>query len=321
MRPSEFTAEQIIGAGQALKEAGRNITGFALRQKVGGGNPSRLKQVWDEHVASQSVVQAEPVAELPVEVAEQLKVVTEALVERLATLAVDLNDKAVKSSERRVSEVVRAAGEQREQAERELADAAQTVDEAEQQLDAANERIEALEQQLTSEKAARQNQAVEFAQVRERLAAVEEAAGKAAEQAALREKDLQADIQDARRAEQASREREAQAVGALAAAEKQHIEDSEVAQRLRLDLRQTSDDLAKARSDAENASAQLNAAQQELQGLRVAAQDGIERKANLEAAQRELAGLRAALDEAKAELKEAKAELKAARAGKKGDEK
>ncbi len=318
MRPSEFTAEQIISAGQALKEAGRNITGFALRQKVGGGNASRLKQVWDEHVASQSVVQAEPVAELPVEVAEQLRVVTEALADRLATLAVDLNDKAVKSSERRVAEVVRAAGEQREQAERELADATQTVDEVEQQLDAANERIEALDQQLTNEKAARQAHAVELAQVRERLAAVEEAATKAAEQAVLREKELQAQVQDARRAEQASREREAQAVGALAAAEKQHIEDSEVAQRLRLDLRKTSDELAKALSDAENASTQLHTAQQELQGLRVAVQDGVEKKAQLEAAQRELEGLREALAEAKTELKEVKTELKAARKGEKG---
>ncbi|MEZ4128564.1 DNA-binding protein, partial [Salmonella enterica] len=54
MRPAEFTQEQIIEAGEQLQAAGRNITGFALRQKVGGGNPSRLKQVWDEHVNSQA---------------------------------------------------------------------------------------------------------------------------------------------------------------------------------------------------------------------------------------------------------------------------
>jgi hypothetical protein len=60
MRPVEFTPEAIIEAGQELQGAGRNITGFALRQKVGGGNPTRLKQVWDEHLASQSVQQAEP---------------------------------------------------------------------------------------------------------------------------------------------------------------------------------------------------------------------------------------------------------------------
>ncbi|KAF0118903.1 MAG: putative phage-like protein [Rhodospirillaceae bacterium] len=51
MRPAEFTSEAIIRAGQELQAAGRNITSFALRQKVGGGNPSRLKQIWDEHTA------------------------------------------------------------------------------------------------------------------------------------------------------------------------------------------------------------------------------------------------------------------------------
>lgn len=49
MRPAEFSPEEIVAAGEALVAAGRNVTGFALRQKVGGGNPNRLKQVWDEH--------------------------------------------------------------------------------------------------------------------------------------------------------------------------------------------------------------------------------------------------------------------------------
>ena len=79
MRPAEFTQEQIIQAGQELQAAGRNITGFALRQKVGGGNPSRLKLLWDEHLSSQSVTKVEPVAELPVEVAEEVAAVTKAL--------------------------------------------------------------------------------------------------------------------------------------------------------------------------------------------------------------------------------------------------
>ena len=48
MRPTEFPAEAIIAAGQSLQAAGRNVTGFALRQRVGGGNPARLRQVWDE---------------------------------------------------------------------------------------------------------------------------------------------------------------------------------------------------------------------------------------------------------------------------------
>lgn len=165
MRPAEFTSEQIIEAGQALQAAGRNITGFALRQKVGGGNPSRLKQVWDEHISSRAVTRAEPVAELPVEVAEEVAAVTKALTERLATLAVELNDKAVKTAERRVAEVIRTAGEQREQAERELADAAQTVDDLESRLDEGKAAAEVLEKRLAELQAAHQTQAVELAQV------------------------------------------------------------------------------------------------------------------------------------------------------------
>src|SRR3990167_5971778 len=111
MRPVEFSPESIIQAGQDLQAAGRNVTGFAIRQRVGGGNPNRLKQVWDEFVASKSVTEAEPVAELPIEVAEVVSAVSKALTERIAALAVELNDKAVKAAERRVAEVLRAAGE------------------------------------------------------------------------------------------------------------------------------------------------------------------------------------------------------------------
>lgn len=173
MRPIEFSPEATIKAGLELQATGRNITGFALRQKVGGGNPSRLKQVWDEHLASQSVTRAEPVAELPVEVAEEVALVTKELTQRLAALAVELNDKAVKAAERRVHEVVRSAGEQRAQAERELADASQTVEDLEDGLDKAQAEIEAAAVKLLDLQGVHQAQAVELARVRERLTASE----------------------------------------------------------------------------------------------------------------------------------------------------
>ena len=184
MRPVEFTPELVISAGQDLQASGRNITGFALRQKVGGGNPTRLKQVWDEHLASQSVTRAEPVAELPVEVAEEVALVTKELTQRLGALAVELNDKAVKAAERRVHEVVRSAGEQRAQAERELADAAQTVEDLEGMVDVSAAQVTLLEGKLVELQAAHQAQAVELAQVRERLTLTEQAAKGAADQQA-----------------------------------------------------------------------------------------------------------------------------------------
>ncbi len=176
MRPAEFSPEEIVAAGEALVAAGRNVTGFALRQRVGGGNPNRLKQVWDEHLAAKNTTEAEPVAELPVEVAEEVAAVTKSLTERLATLTVELNDKAVKAAERRVAEVLRTAGEQREQAERELVDAAQTVDELETRLDESQAEVESLERRLSEAQSHGQAQAVELAQLRERLVATEQAA-------------------------------------------------------------------------------------------------------------------------------------------------
>ena len=69
MRPVEFTDEQVIEAGRTLQAQGRNITGFALRKLVGGGDPTRLKQRWDAHQASTTAGEPETFVELPIEVA------------------------------------------------------------------------------------------------------------------------------------------------------------------------------------------------------------------------------------------------------------
>lgn len=196
MRPAEFTPEQIFEAGQELQAVGRNITGFALRQRIGGGNPSRLKQIWDEYVSSQSVTKSEPVAELPVEVAEELVAVTKALTDRLAALAVQLNDKAVKAAERRVAEVIRTAGEQREQAQRELVDASQTVEDLESKLGESVSSVAVLEARLADTQTRYQAQGIELARVRERLAMIEQTAKAATEQHAVECARLNACIED-----------------------------------------------------------------------------------------------------------------------------
>ncbi|EMQ7510921.1 DNA-binding protein [Escherichia coli] len=198
MRPAIFEPQQIVEAGLALQAEGRNITGFALRNRVGGGNPGRLKQVWDEYISSQTEVTTGPVAELPVEVAEEVKAVSSALAERISQLATELNDKAVRAAERRVAEVTRAAGEQTTQAERELADAAQTVDDLEETLDTLREEHSATLAALDDSRRKEQAQAVELAQLRERLAATERLLGeseKAGKEAAEQHRQQQADLQ------------------------------------------------------------------------------------------------------------------------------
>ena len=200
MRPATFEPQQIIEAGLALQAEGRNITGFALRNRVGGGNPGRLKQVWDEYLSSQTEVTTEPMAELPVEVAEEVKAVSSALAERISQLATGLNDKAVRAAERRVAEVTRAAGEQMAQAGRELADAAQTVDDLEETLDTLREEHSTTLAALDDSRRKEQAQAVELAQLRERLAATEKLLGeseKAGKEAAEQHRQQQAELQKA----------------------------------------------------------------------------------------------------------------------------
>ena len=173
MRPTEISNDDIVKAGKELLAAGRNVTGFALRQRVGGGSAPRLKLVWDEHLNSQAGVVVDQMAELPIELEDQLKTVSGALVERLRLLASELNDHAVKASERRVCEVVRSAGEQRAQAERELADASTTVDDLEAKLEAAAGEVQSLTAKLTQATQISQQQVVELAQLKERLTAAD----------------------------------------------------------------------------------------------------------------------------------------------------
>lgn len=169
MRPVEFTDEQVIEAGCTLQAQGRNITGFALRKLVGGGDPTRLKQRWDAHQASTAAGEPETVVELPIEVANVVDGLAVELAGRLKALAVEVNDKAVKAAERRVSEVVKAAGEQASQAERELSDAATAVDELETVVAELQEQVQAKDRAYEALRQANQQQAVELAELRERM--------------------------------------------------------------------------------------------------------------------------------------------------------
>ena len=173
MRPSDYDADAIINAGKELLASGRRVTGFALRKQVGGGAAPRLKQVWDAYQKSQSTAEAEEQVDLPVEVADQLQTVTAGLVEKLRTLAQDLNKHAVNAAERRVADIVRATGQQRSEMETELADASSTVDDLEVQLAKSREesaRLATRNEELVNQV---QQQAVELAQLRERLQAAE----------------------------------------------------------------------------------------------------------------------------------------------------
>ncbi|EFP4586959.1 hypothetical protein HX910_004882 [Salmonella enterica] len=198
MRPATFEPEEIIAAGKALQEEGVvNITGFALRKRVGGGDPSRLRQVWDGYLAGQTSVEPEPLADLPPELADAVKAVTVTLTGHVVQLLRELNDRAVRAAECRVDDITRTAEEQKAQAERELADAVQAVDDLEQKLDAVTTDLRKTLELLDGSREREQTYLVELAQVRERLAATEERlkdAEKSGREARTSEASLQGEI-------------------------------------------------------------------------------------------------------------------------------
>lgn len=174
MRPATFEPQEIIEAGLALQAEGKNITGFALRNRTGGGNPTRLKQLWDEYQSKQIDVTTEPMAELPIEVADAVQAISSALTERLVQLATELHDKIIKVAERRVDDITRMAEEQQRETEQEMADAAQTVDTLEQKLEGVTADLRKTLELLDNSREQEQAHLIELAQVRERLAATEE---------------------------------------------------------------------------------------------------------------------------------------------------
>jgi chromosome segregation ATPase len=180
----------------------------------------------------------------------------------------------VKAAERRVGEVIRAAGEQREQAERELADAAQTVDDLEDGLDQVKAEREALQQRLTAVLAESQQQAVELAQLRERLAAGEKAARAVAEQLDQERNDHSQALERAAAATDTLRFEiatlRAQAEAAAQAHQEHRKEAAQEAQRCAdklIEAQQARDALAReaatAREDAARLAGQLEALQEQ----------------------------------------------------------
>jgi colicin import membrane protein len=174
MRPVEYKTEDIIQSGIELLRLGRKVSGFSLRQKVGGGNPKRIEQVWNDYLTSQGVTKVEPATELPSEMVEAVRIVGMALTEQLSRLAIDLNDKAVKAAERRMKEGISTAGSQRKQAELELPNRLQTVEDLEAKIDELKVNAKKLEKKLTDAQAVNQLQSKELAELKERLTLAEQ---------------------------------------------------------------------------------------------------------------------------------------------------
>jgi len=118
-------------------------TDILTARSIGGGNSKRLKQVWDEYQASQTGGKAEPATELPLEVAETLRVYNKSSNDQALALAIEINDKAVKATERRIKEDSPSAYDQREQV---LTDAQAVIQSQTMELAKLQNRIDLAEQ-------------------------------------------------------------------------------------------------------------------------------------------------------------------------------
>jgi colicin import membrane protein len=188
MRPAEYKTEDIIKAGLDLQVLGRKVSGFSIREKLGGGNTNRFKKVWDEYQASQTGEKAEPPAELSTEIAEIYRVHKNSSNDQLLALVIEINDKAVKATERRIKEDSPSANDQRE---RELADALQTIDEREAEIDKLKVNAEELEKKFADMLADNQSLTTELANIQERFALAELTANRMNEQYAAELEKLQ----------------------------------------------------------------------------------------------------------------------------------
>ena len=144
MKQPTFTDEQIIEAGMQLLAESKRVTPFGIRKIIGGGNPARIKTVWEnsQHEAIEGQVVREQV-DLPTEFEDSLNTTKESLDE----LAKRMYSRAQEISESRVRESISAARKAKEVAEAEVFEAMDTVTE----LDDENNKLK--EKQETSRQA------------------------------------------------------------------------------------------------------------------------------------------------------------------------
>lgn len=172
MRPASVSDEEILAAGQRLRDARIRINGFTLRREVGNtGTPSRLFAVWQRLNGEGTGGQAEQPHELPLEIEEMLESLNTALLKKTREMAGNIAQHAMRLADRRIAEICHQHDAERAAHEEVLEDANKSIEDAEQRVEAiqeellkAHERAEKLQQERDKaqrEAAAAQQQATE----------------------------------------------------------------------------------------------------------------------------------------------------------------
>ena len=159
MKPATYTDEQIIEAGMQLLAENKRVTPFGIRKIIGGGNPERIKNIWQasQKEAIEGQVVTEQV-ELPTEFADALEQTKLSLDE----LAQRMYGRAQEIAESRVRESISAARKAKETAEAEIAEAMEAVSELDHEKENLQNQVDELRAQL-------QKQTSENARLQERV--------------------------------------------------------------------------------------------------------------------------------------------------------
>ncbi len=147
MKKPTYTPEQIIEAGEKLQKDGKRVTPFGIRNIMGGGNPARIREIWDSHGTTvPQLPQLEQSVPLPAEFSDTLISAKNGLDQ----LAHRLYAKAQEISESRVRESIAASQLAQEQAEAEVVEAMKSVEQSDTENTRLFAEIEALQEQLSS---------------------------------------------------------------------------------------------------------------------------------------------------------------------------
>ena len=154
MRPADYSEEQIIEAGKALQEEGKRVTPFGIRERMGGGKPQRIREIWEQYVAGDLEQEArqEDAVELPAEFAEQVQGMNTALIADLTAFATRVYRRADEIAESRTREAMQAAKKAKESAETDVAEAERVIEDQDAQVEALEQQIAALREELSGAK-------------------------------------------------------------------------------------------------------------------------------------------------------------------------
>lgn len=181
MRTPEISDEVIIEAGNRLLKADTTISGFKLARECKGGNPTRLMKVWTDFLKTQVLAGDESKLPLPLHVEVELEKKTADISKFLIDTVTELHHQAIVSADLRVSEEQAKAQRYREELLGDLEEASNINEQVTNDLREAQVTITGLNDDLKSANAQREQLAIEVAQLRERLSAVEQAEQKCIE--------------------------------------------------------------------------------------------------------------------------------------------